>query len=125
MSTPGFGSTRQQLSGGQDRQWILLVLLILLPRVASFTSIATINGPISRYSDAAEGSWNFVKSTELFALTQTTPTVRNRNRPPPRPFIIERIEDCPYENVYRDIADMCIDVFFKEQLNASPEDRVP
>jgi len=54
------------------------------------------------------------------------PSLRSKpNQPPPKPFIIERIGDCPSESVYREIADMCIDVFFKEQLNARPEDRVP
>ena len=50
---------------------------------------------------------------------------RNRGQPPPKPFIIERIGDAPTENIFRQISDMCIDVFFKEQLNARPEDRIP
>ena len=121
MCLPLFGNSRKRLSGGQDRRWILLLVFIFLPKVASFTSVSTTNGFFLRSFGATEASWN----SELFALTQTTPTVRNRNRPPARPFIIERIEDCPYENIYQDIADMCIDVFFKEQLNARPEDRIP
>ena len=60
-------------------------------------------------------------STELLYMRDGT----NPNRPPPKPFIIERIDDVPGEGVYREIADMCIDVFFKEQLNARPEDRIP
>ncbi len=60
-------------------------------------------------------------STELMYM----PGQSNPNRPAPKPFIIERIDDVPGEGVYREIADMCIDVFFKEQLNAGPEDRVP
>lgn len=63
----------------------------------------------------------FSTSTELRYMRDGT----NPNRPPPKPFIIERIDDVPGEGVYREIADMCIDVFFKEQLNARPEDRIP
>lgn len=40
------------------------------------------------------------------------------------PYIVERINRNPNELVFRDIADMCINVFFKEQLNAKPQDRV-
>jgi hypothetical protein len=40
------------------------------------------------------------------------------------PFIVERINRKPSDNVFRDIAEMCINVFFKEQLNAKPGDRV-
>lgn len=66
-------------------------------------------------------------TTELFYsyMPKARSSGPNPNRPPPKPFIIERIGDCESERVYREIADVCIDVFFKEQLNARPEDRVP
>jgi hypothetical protein len=47
------------------------------------------------------------------------------NRHPKTAFIIEQIGENPNERVYREIADMCINVFFKEQLNAKPGDKVP
>jgi hypothetical protein len=52
-------------------------------------------------------------------------TVGNKNRGPEMPYIIERIGRNPNENVYREIAEMCINVFFKEGLNAKPGDKVP
>ena len=45
------------------------------------------------------------------------------------PYIVERIGDMVeprgIEGVFREIADVCINVFFKEQLDAAPDDRVP
>eukprot|EP00980_Cylindrotheca_fusiformis_P031436 scaffold26366_cov117-Cylindrotheca_fusiformis.AAC.7 len=40
------------------------------------------------------------------------------------PYVIERISRKPSDDLFRDIAEMCINVFFKEQLNAKPEDRL-
>jgi hypothetical protein len=40
------------------------------------------------------------------------------------PYIIERINRKPNDDIFRDIAEMCIDVFFKEPLNAKPEDKI-
>jgi hypothetical protein len=40
-------------------------------------------------------------------------------------YIIETIGDRPNEKVFREVAEVCINVFFKEQLDAKPEDRVP
>jgi hypothetical protein len=51
-------------------------------------------------------------------------TVGNKNRAPETPYIIERIGRNPNEKVYCEIADMCINVFFKERLNAKPGDKV-
>jgi hypothetical protein len=66
-------------------------------------------------------------STELFYsyMPKARSSGPRPNRPPQKLFIIERISDCQSEGVYREIADVCIDVFFKESLNAGPEDRVP
>ena len=45
----------------------------------------------------------------------------------PMPYVIERIgdENRGNERIFREVAEVCIDVFFKEQLDAKPEDRIP
>lgn len=40
------------------------------------------------------------------------------------PYIVEQISRTPNEAVYTDIAEMCINVFFKESLGAKPEDKL-
>lgn len=136
----GFGSIRCVLPTARTRIWFgprrrlgchdryssesrllfLLMTLLLLPVVSSYsTLVPNAYVPVSRSAATRV-------TTELCASTQTTSIARSRNRPAPRPFMIERIGDCPYDDdIYRDIANMCIDVFFKEQLNARPEDRIP
>lgn len=49
---------------------------------------------------------------------------KNQKPPPPTPFLIERIGETPNDRVFREIAEMCINVFFKEQLNANPGQRL-
>ena len=46
------------------------------------------------------------------------------NRHPKPAFLIERIGYAPNERIFRSIAELCINVFFKESLNAKPEDRI-
>jgi hypothetical protein len=42
------------------------------------------------------------------------------------PFVIEPVGNrSPSDRVFEDVADMCINVFFKEQLGANPDDRLP
>lgn len=42
-------------------------------------------------------------------------------------YVIERIGDKNRgnERIFREVAEVCINVFFKEQLDAKPEDRIP
>lgn len=40
------------------------------------------------------------------------------------PFLVEPICQRPSEEIFTEIAEMCIDVFFKESLNAKPEDKL-
>lgn len=104
---------------------LLVSLALILPSGISFTTVPTTMVP-SRTCDTIGTAPRTTQTlTGLLAMTQTTSNARIANRTPARPFIIERIQDCPNENVYRDIADMCINVFFKEQLDAEPDDRLP
>ena len=89
---------------------MITVIILVLPAQSFMTSYPY-----------GHGCKAYISNSELFYVRDG----RNPNRPPPKPFIIERIDDVPGEGVYREIADMCIDVFFKEQLNAQPEDRIP
>jgi len=42
------------------------------------------------------------------------------------PYIIDRITDTtPNDTIFASVAEVCINVFFKEQLNAKPNDRLP
>jgi hypothetical protein len=41
------------------------------------------------------------------------------------PYIIETIGSNPSDEIFKTIADTCINVFFKEQLNAKPQDNLP
>jgi hypothetical protein len=41
------------------------------------------------------------------------------------PYIIETIGSNPSDEIFRKIADTCINVFFKEQLDARPQDNLP
>ena len=40
------------------------------------------------------------------------------------PYLVEPISQTPNEEIFTEIAEMCIDVFFKESLGAKPEDKI-
>lgn len=88
--------------------------------VPTFLDIRTELAYMSRSARASSSS----SSNDKYNVGRSTKK-QSRGQLPPKPFLIERIGDVSSENIYRQISDMCIDVFFKEQLNAQPQDRIP
>jgi hypothetical protein len=59
----------------------------------------------------------------FFASSARDPT-NNDNDDNGLPYIIERIAEQPNEQVFEDISNMCINVFFKEQITGKSEDTI-
>lgn len=92
------------------RIWsILLVITVLIHRFKNCSAFTCSSFPSSRRQ----------ARSRLYFFRKEFPSDE-----PGVPYIIEPISRNPNDEIFRDISDMCINVFFKEQLNAKPDDRI-
>ena len=96
-------------------QFILSFLFISLDSCIAFTSTR----PLNSFSviESRRLRENLIVQSLFFGP-------KTNNQATDVPYIVERINQKPNEKVFREIAEMCINVFFKEQLNANPEDKI-
>jgi hypothetical protein len=98
---------------------VLSSIILLAPSCQAFTTpITSISIGHSSIATQAQQS-----PTELFFFGSSANN-HHESTEPKVAYMIERIGTKPSVKTYRDIADMCINVFFKEALNAKPDDRV-
>lgn len=100
-------------------QAFLSFLLLSLDSCIAFTS----TGPSNSFS-VIESSSSSRRLRQDLTVQSLFFGKQSIERTTDIPYIVERINRNPNELIFRDIADMCINVFFKEQLNAKPQDRV-
>ena len=106
-----------------DGQSFVLLLLLCTTQCYPFV-------PRTLWSSASSSSAFSLPTTELPGRTYQTElswlkgTTQSTLGNIQIPFIIERIGKYPNEKTFEEIANLCINVFFKEQLHAGPDDRL-